>query len=208
MPPPAGCPSKDVYSNDDDEEPRKMCAPYATTSEDESDCDGDDSDEEPAGVVLVTQDQAVWTHDKLEVLSPYKDEWVEATREEQGTIVENAIKQLLALRKQDPGPLRKKVKAWLQRKMKKRRTYGPGKAPLLHTIIAWYKDAELTKLLKEKHDVVPGDKGRFIGLWKTELTAMVNELKNDPSKKKELKRMEDKRTRWTEKGPPPDRRKW
>lgn len=211
MPPSTGCPSDDEHSGDEDRQPfpRTMCAAHSTSGEDESDIDrDDDSDHKPDEVVFIRQDQAVWTLEELEVLSPYKDEWVEASRDEQGTIVEKVLRQLLSLRKQDPGPLRKKIKAWLRRKVKKRRTYGPGKAPPLHTIVAWYKDAELTKVLKEKHGVVPGDKGRFIGLWKTELTALVNDLKNDPARKKELKKMEDKQTRWMEKGPPPDRQKW
>jgi hypothetical protein len=133
---------------------------------------------------------------------------VESSVTEQGAIVEQAVKELLALRKQDPGPLRKKVRTWLRRKVKKRKIFGPGKAPSLHTVVSWYKDFELTKRVKEKHGVIPGDKMRFIGLWKTELTVMVNDLKNDPSRRKELKKMEDRRTRWTEKGPPPDKRKW
>lgn len=178
---------------------------YLSSGDDESDDVG--TDEEPDEVVFIPQDQAVWTLDELEILCPYKDEWVESARDQQATIVENAVKKLLAVRKQDPGPLRKKVRTWLRRKVKKRTAYGPGKPPSLHTVVAWYNDVELNKLLKEKHGVVPGDKARFIGLWKTELTALVNDLKTDPTRRKELKKMEDKRDHWMERGPPPDRRK-
>jgi len=143
--------------------------------------------------------------EELEILCPFKDEWVESSLTEQGDIAEQAVKELLALCKQDPGPLQKKIKTWLRRKVKKRKTFGPGKAPSLHTVVSWYKDFELTKRVKEKHGVIPGDKMWFIGLWKTELTAMVNDLKTNPANKKELKKMEDRRTRWTEKGPPPNK---
>lgn len=196
----------------DDDDPTKSPRqgfPCPHSVEDDSGAEGDDdSEEEGDEVVVVTQDQAIWSLDELEILSPFKDEWVESSSAEQGAIVEHAVKDLLALRKQDPGPLRKKVRTWLRRKVKKRKAFGPGKAPPLHTVVAWYKDVELTTRVKEKHGVVPGDKSRFIGLWKTELTAMVNDLKDNPTNKKELKKMEDKRTRWTQKGPPPDRRKW
>ena len=157
---------------------------------------------------MITQDQAMWMINELEILSTFKDEWVEAGFDQQHHIVENAVKELMALRKQDPGPLRKKVQTWLRRKVKKQRAFGPGKAPTLHNVVAWYNDAELNKRVKEKHGVVPGDKARFIGLWKKELTAMVNDLKTDPANKKELKKIENQRTKWTEKGPPPEKRKW
>jgi hypothetical protein len=150
----------------------------------------------------------MWTIDELEILSRFKDEWMEAGFDHQHHIVENAVKELMALRKQDPGPLRKKVRTWLRRKVKKWKAFGPGKAPTLHNVVAWYNDAELNKRVKEKHGVVPGDKARFIGLWKKELTAMVNDLKTDPANKKELKKIENQRTKWTEKGPPPEKRKW
>jgi len=58
------------------------------------------------------------------------------------------------------------------------------------------------KHVKEKHGVISGDKMWFIGLWKMELMAMVNNLKTNPANKKELKKMEDRRTQWTKKGPP------
>jgi hypothetical protein len=190
------------YGSDDDEQTKSPI-------KEESGTEGDDeSEDQQEDIVFVTQDQAVWSLEELEMLSPHKDEWVESSVTEQGAIVERAVKELLALRKQDPGPLRKKVRTWLRRKVKKRKIFGPGKAPSLHTVVSWYKDFELTKRVKEKHGVIPGDKMRFIGLWKTELTVMVNDLKNDPSRRKELKKMEDRRTRWTEKGPPPDKRKW
>jgi len=41
-----------------------------------------------------------------------------------------------------------------------------------------------------------------------ELTAMINDLKTNPANKKELKKMEDRRTWWTKKGPPPNKQKW
>ena len=48
--------------------------------EDQSDIEeNDDTNEEADEVVLVPQDQAVWTFEELQVLSPYKDEWVEAS---------------------------------------------------------------------------------------------------------------------------------
>ena len=106
-------------------------------------------------------------------MCPFKDEWVESSLTEQGDIAERAVKELLALRKQDPGPLQKKVKTWLRRKVKKQKTFGPGKAPSLHTVVSWYKDFELTKCVKEKHRVIPRDKMWLIGLWKMELMAMV-----------------------------------
>lgn len=199
------------HTSDDDTPKRSphQDSHCAHSLEDESGSDGDDdSDEEPDEVVFVHQDQALWSIEELQILSPFKDEWVESSFSEQGPIVEHAVKDLLALRKQDPRQLRRKVRTWLKRKVKKRKGFGPGKAPPLHTVVAWYKDVELTTRVKEKHGVVPGDKSRFIGLWKTELTLMVNDLKNDPTNKKELKKMEDKRTRWMEKGPPPDKRKW
>jgi len=59
---------------------------------------------------------------------------------------------------------------------------------------------------KEEAWSYSGDKSHFIGLWKTELMAMINNLKNNPMNRK--KKMEDKRTQWMEKGPPPDRQKW
>lgn len=196
-----------VYASDAEAENSNDYQPEPTGEESEADGD-DDSEEEHRDVVFVTQDQAVWTIEELQVLCPFKDEWAESSITERGSIVERAIKALLALRKQDPAPLRKKVRTWLRRKVKKRSTYGPGKAPSLHTVVAWYNDVELMKRVKDKHGVVPGDKSRFIGLWKTELTAMVNELRNDPANRKELKKMEDRKTRWTEKGPSADRRKW
>ena len=204
----------DAESTDNTEDeasilPRQHSPHNALSNDDESGFEGDDdSDEESDEVVFVTQDQAMWTMEELEVLCPFKDEWVESSLDKHGHIVEKAVKELLIIRKQDPGPLRKKVRMWLRRKVKKRKAFGPGKAPTLHTVVAWYKDFQLTSLVKEKHGVIPGDKSRFIGLWKTELTAMVNDLRNNPSKQSELKKMEDKRTRWTEKGPPPDKRKW
>ena len=185
------------------------CTPDSTSTEDESGYEGDDcSDDNAVGVHLITQDQAMWTIDELEILSMFKDEWIESSFDQQRHIVDNAVKELVALRKQDPGPLRKKVRTWLTRKVKKRKAFGPGKAPTLHNVVAWYNDAELNKRVKEKHGVVPGDKARFIGLWKKELTAMVNDLKTNPANKKELKKIENQRTKWTEKGPPPEKRKW
>ena len=71
--------------------------------------------------------------------------------------------------------------------------------------MSWYKDLELMKCVKEKHGVIPRDKMQFIGLWKTELTVMVNDLKTNPANKKELKKMEDRRTQWTKKRPPSDK---
>jgi hypothetical protein len=205
--------TSDAESNysSDDETPTLSTKPHAMNplpNEDESGFSGDeDSDEEPDEVVFVPQDEAVWTIDELEVLCPFKDEWLESSLDQRAAIIEKVVKEILAIQKQDPGPLRKKVRTWLTRKVKKRKTFGPGKAPPMHTVVAWYKDVELTKRVKEKHGVIPGDKGRFIGLWKTELTAMVNDLNCNPSKKKELKDMEAKRTRWTVKGPPRDKRK-
>jgi hypothetical protein len=189
--------------------PPRDCPPYSTSSDDESGVEGDDETEnEHAEVVLIPQDQAVWTPEELHVLSPYKDQWLQSGRDQQGAIVEAAVTELRSLRKQDPGPLRQKVRTWLRRKVKRRRMYGPGKPPALHSVVAWYRDVELHNLLKEKHGVVPGDKARFIGLWKKELTALVNDLKNNPMKKMELKRMEDKQQQWMAQGPPPSRRKW
>jgi hypothetical protein len=178
------------------------------SSEDESGIEADEDSDDEEGAIFIPRDQAVWTIEELEILSRFKDEWVESAIDEQRSIIEHAVKELVAHRKQDPGPLRKKVRTWLRRKVQKRKAFGPGKAPSLHTVVAWYNDAELNKRVKMNHGVVPGDKSRFIGLWKTELTAMVNDLKNNPAQRKELKKMENNRTRWTEKGPPPDRRKW
>lgn len=199
-----------TYATTDTHRPMpSQCTPDSPSSEDESGYEGDGpSDDEAAGVELITQDQAMWTIEQLEVLSTFKDEWVESGFDQQCRIVENAVKELLALGKQDPGPLRKKVRTWLRRKVKKRKAFGPGKAPTLHNVVAWYNDAELNKRVKEKHGVIPGDKARFIGLWKKELTAMVNDLKTNPANKRELKKIENQRTKWTEKGPPPDKRKW
>jgi len=167
-----------------------------------------DSEEEREEVIFITQDRAVWSLEEPEILCPFKDEWMEYSLTEQGDIAEQAVKELLALHKQDPGPLWKKVKTWLRRKVKKWKTFGPGKAPSLHTVVSWYKDFELPKYVKEKHRVIPRDKMWFIGLWKMELRAMVNDLKTNPANKKELKKMEDRSTQWTEKGPPPNKRKW
>jgi hypothetical protein len=110
---------------------------YLTPIEDDSGDEGDDnSDDEHDKVIFVAQDQAVWSIEELQVLSPFKEEWVEASTTQQGAIVEQAVKGLLTLRKQDPRPLRKKVRTWLRRKVKKRKAFGPGKAPPLHMVVA------------------------------------------------------------------------
>ena len=59
------------------------------------------------------------------------------------------------------------------------------------------------KCVKEKHGVVPGDKSRFIGLWKTELTAMVNDLKNNLMNKKELQKWRISKLDGQKRGPHP-----
>src|SRR6266404_2670863 len=71
--------------------------------QDRSGSDGDDeSDEERDEVVFIPQDQGLWSIEELEILSPFKDEWVESTLSEQGAIIEHVVKDILALRKQDP----------------------------------------------------------------------------------------------------------
>jgi len=87
------------HSSDDDDWPKSPI-------EEESGAEADNnSEEEWEEVIFVTQDRAVWSLEELEILCPFKDEWVESSLTEQGDIAEWAVKELLALRKQDPGPL-------------------------------------------------------------------------------------------------------
>ena len=101
------------HSSDNDNWPK---SPIEEESGAEAD---DDSEEEQEEVVFITQDRAVWSLEELEILCLFKDEWVESSLTEQEDITEQAVKELLTLRKQDPGPLQKKVKTWLRKKVKK-----------------------------------------------------------------------------------------
>src|ERR1700759_5042255 len=129
-----------------------------------------------------SEDRPVWTSEELNIVAELKDRWFRGTSEEQKEVVEEAVKAIIAIRPRDVTTLRKKVHKWLKRRARKRYSYGPGNRPSLQTVLAYYKEAEVTTAMKRKYGVSPGGKrGPFLGHWKRELGRLQKELKTDPA---------------------------
>jgi hypothetical protein len=173
-------------------------SPEADTSE-ENRLDG--------GIIRIVPGEPVWTGQELHILGELKDRWFRGKAEEQKAVVEEAVNALNNIQPRDTVTMRRKVQKWLKRRAGKRNNYGPGNRPSLQTVLAYYKEAEVTATVLRKYGIVPtGKKGPFLGLWKKELGLLQRALKTDPAMKEEYERLEATRGEWTTKGPPRERR--
>lgn len=205
------------HSDDDDAVKNSSSSSEENGDDDDSDTEssssgdeGDNEDNDPSGnnTIQVSQVNPVWTGEELVVVSSLKDRWFLGTSEEQQEVLEEGVKALMELEPQDPVRLKKKLGRWLRRRAGKRRSYGPGTRPSFQTVLAYYKEAEVTENVWVKHGVRPGGKNSpFLGLWKKELSLLQKTLKTDPDKKHEYDRLEAARQDWTTKGPPRERQK-
>ena len=206
----------DVYGGFSDDEADRFDGIFGEEEDNGSSSDTNDSSSEdrPGGenvhqnILRLVQGEPVWTGEELNIVAELKDRWFRGTSEEQKEVVEEAVKAIIAIRPRDVTTLRKKVHKWLKRQAGKRYSYGPGNRPSLQTVLAYYKEAEVTAAVKRKYGVSPGGKrGPFLGHWKRELGRLQKELKTDPALQEEYKQLEAARVEWTRKGPPRERRK-
>jgi hypothetical protein len=160
------------------------------------------------GIIRIPQGNPVWTGQELNIVAELKDRWFHGTSDEQTMVVEEAVNALNNIEPRDVVNLRKKVQKWLKKRAGKRLSYGPGHRPSLQTVLAYYKEAEVTETVRKTHGVVPGGKrSPFLGLWKRELGRLQKALKTEPSRKEEYEKLEAAREGWTRKGPPRERQK-
>ena len=172
-----------------------------------SDTTNDALDDDP-GVLEVKADPPVWSVQQLVILGPLKDKWYEGTAEEQKDLLKTAVEELTRLDPQDKKALTRKAKRWLKRKTGKRKQYGPASRPSLQTVVGYYMETEVTNKVYEDFGIRPGDKAkRFVGLYKTTLSKVLRDIRNNPMRKDDKKRMEEARTKWMEIGPPPARKR-
>ena len=213
-------PSQGSFRSDDDDMPVVQNNSSSSGEDGESDDDdtessnsgneGDSEDNEPPGdnAIQLPQSNPVWTGEELMVVASLKDRWFLGTSEEQQEVLEEGVKALMELEPRDPVKLKKKLARWLKRRARKRQSYGPGTRPSFQTVLAYYKEAEVTENVWIKHGVRPGGKNSpFLGLWKKELSLLQRSLKTDPDQKHEHHHMEAARQDWTTRGPPRERRK-
>lgn len=149
-----------------------------------------------------------WNAEELTVVDGLKDQWFLGNAAEKKEILEGAVAEVLRLGSQNPETLKGKIRRWLNKKCAGRNKYGPGQPPSLRSIIYYYKQREMEKVVKEKYGVGPGDKeGQFVGHLSKEMANYQRKLKEDPSMAKELEKCQKQRQEWARVGVPGKRKK-
>lgn len=151
---------------------------------------------------------SIWNEEELVVVDGMKDKWFLGNAIERKGILQETVAELLQMGGHNPEQLKKRIRRWLNKKCSIRNKFGPGQLPSLRTVLYWYKQREMEKMVKENYGVSPGDKGgRFVGHLATEMSKYQRKLKEDSSMEKELEKFQKRRQEWARVGVPAKRRK-
>jgi len=181
-----------------------LAAQTLEDDKEDSDCDlssdtDSSTDDEREEVEIVAPLLQMWSLAQIQVLAPKKDAYFHANPKEQKVIVNALVEELNKLEPQDKNKLKIKVTKWMQKRVGKRTQYGITKKPTLADIYAYYHEAKITQLVIKNHGVMPGDKGKFVGLWRHEICLHVADIRKD---RKELAKYKAHQEDWMMNGVP------